>query len=374
MSELDASREAFEPVERLFRDQMAVQRLHPGASLAVWRRGRLILDLHAGLADTQQGTPVSPDTLFVLFSSTKPLASVAVLQLVERGLLDLDEPVAKCWPGFARNGKHTVTVRHVLTHRGGFPETPPLAASKWTDWPAVIAAMEDITPRFRPGTVSAYHAINHGWVCAELVHRVDGRPFPRYLREEITGPLGMHDTYAGLPDAALVGRIARVHATEDTDDFWLGRTFNRADVLQSTTPAANGVSTARDMARFYGALLGGGSLDGATILRPETIARATAVEIDAELDHSLGLEMRRGLGFNLGGMAGSNLRFGSQTTERTFGHGGAGTSICWADKDLDAAMVFIPNGFRSEATNVPRSRALSDAVRKACIALDHAGA
>ena len=93
MSELDASREAFEPVERLFRDQMAVQRLHPGASLAVWRRGRLILDLHAGLADTQQGTPVAPDTLFVLFSSTKPLASVAVLQLVERGLLDLDEPV-----------------------------------------------------------------------------------------------------------------------------------------------------------------------------------------------------------------------------------------------------------------------------------------
>ena len=98
-------------------------------------------------------------------------------------------------------------------------------------------------------------------------------------------------------------------------------------------------------------------------------ALATAVEVDAELDPALGLEMRRGLGFNLGGMGGNNLRFGSRTSERTFGHGGAGTSICWADKDLDAAMVFIPNGFRGDETNVPRARSLSDAVRKACAAL-----
>ena len=369
VTESDMQHEAFEPVERLFREQISVQRLHPGASLAVWRAGRLVLDLYAGIADTQQGTPVERDTLFVLFSSTKPLASMAVLQLVERGRIGLDDPLTKCWPEFARNGKDAVTVRHILTHRGGFPETPPLPASRWGDWPSVVAAMEEVTPRYAPGSVSAYHAINHGWVCAEIIHRVDGRPFPRYLREEITGPLRMNDTYAGLPDADLARRVARVHATEDAPDFWLGRTMNRLDVLQSITPAANGVSTARDMARFYGALLNGGTLEGESILQPETVALATAVEVDAELDPALGLEMRRGLGFNLGGMGGNNLRFGSRTSERTFGHGGAGTSICWADKDLDAAMVFIPNGFRGDETNVPRARSLSDAVRNACAAL-----
>jgi CubicO group peptidase (beta-lactamase class C family) len=141
---------------------------------------------------------------------------------------------------------------------------------------------------------------------------------------------------------------------------------NRPGALQYVQPAAIGVSTARDMARFYAALLNHGELEGARILKPETVQMATAVEVNAEMDVSLGVTMRRGLGFNLGGMDGPNLRFGRSSSERTFGHGGAGTSICWADKDLDLAMVFIPNGFRSAETNTARARVLSDAARSAC--------
>lgn len=338
----------------------------PGAALAVYHRGQLVLDLVAGLADNQQGRRIESDTLFVLFSSTKPLASMSLHLLIERGQIGLDDPVARFWPGFAKNGKEGVTIRHILTHRGGFPDTPSeLTPERWRDWDAVVEAMENATPRYAPGTASAYHALNHGWVCAEIVHRVDGRGFPRFLREEITGPLGMRDTYVGLPPE-LEPRVARLHGMEDVDEAGLiaVRTFNRPEVHQAIVPAGCGISTARDMARFYAMLVNGGELDGVRLFRPETVARATAVEVDNDRDLVLDQPCRRGLGFNLGGLPGWSDRYGAASTARTFGHGGAGTSICWGDPDLGVAMVFIPNGFRGNATNVPRCQEISDAVRR----------
>jgi CubicO group peptidase (beta-lactamase class C family) len=354
-------------VERIFRDQVKVERLHPGAALAVYHHGRLVLDVVEGLADNQRGKTVEPDTLFVLFSSTKPLASVSVLQQVERGKAQLDDPVAKHWPGFAANGKESVTIRHILTHRGGFPRTPAeLPSERWLDWDAVVAAMENAKPDFEPGTTGAYHALNHGWVCAELIRRIDGRTFPDYLRAEITGPLGMDDTYVGLP-AELEERVAKLHAMEDVDEQGRGtvRTFNRPEVHRAVVPAGCGISTARDMARFYAALSLGGALDGVRIIGPETLADATAIHVD-DFDRALNMPMRRGLGFNLGGLGGANLRYGHTATARTFGHGGAGTSVCWAEQERELAMVFIPNGFRAGEGMIERCRVLSDAVRAAC--------
>jgi CubicO group peptidase (beta-lactamase class C family) len=356
-----------EDVERLFFQQIT-DNVHPGAQLAVYRQGRLVLDLWGGLADTQQCRKVERDTLFVLFSSTKPLASMSLHLLIERGQAQLDAPVATYWPEFAANGKAGVTIRHVLTHKGGFPETPPdLPWSAWGDWDAVVRAMENLTPRWTPGEVSAYHPINHGWVCGELVRRIDGRPFPQFLRQEITGPLGMQDTYVGLP-VALEERVARLHALADVDDSGMGfvRTFNRPQVHQAVLPAACGIATARDMARFYAMLAAGGSLDGVRLFAPETVARATAVAIDGEHDHSLDQTVRRGLGFNLGGMPVFSDRMGRTSTVRAFGHGGAGTSICWADPDLELACVFIPNGYRGRESLTERCQVLSDAVRQAC--------
>jgi CubicO group peptidase (beta-lactamase class C family) len=226
--------------------------------------------------------------------------------------------------------------------------------------------METVTPRWPPGTVSAYHAINHGWVCAELVRRVDGRPLPQFLRDEITGPLGMHDTYIGLPPE-LEARVAPLHAMADVEARGLDfiRVFNQPQVHQAIVPAACGIATARDMGRFYAMLAAGGSLEGVRIFAPETVAQAAAVEIDGAQDHSLGRSVRRGLGFNLGGLAGFSDRMGRTSTARVFGHGGAGTSICWADPDLALAFVFIPNGFRGPSSLTERCQVLSDAVRQA---------
>jgi CubicO group peptidase (beta-lactamase class C family) len=356
---------ALAEVERLF-DEQIERGQHPGAALAVYRHGRLVLSRTGGVADLESGRSVGADTMFVLFSSTKPLASVAVLQQIDRGKADLDDPVARHWPEFARNDKEAVTIRHILTHRGGFPQTPPeLTWEHWRDWDAVIRALEDATPQYPPGTVSAYHALNHGWVCAELVRRIDGRDFPTYLREEITGPLGMTDTYVGLP-AALEGRVATLHPMEDVTEQSQGtvQTFNRPEVHQSVVPAGCGIATARDMARFYAALAAGGALDGERIIGAATLARAQQVEVE-DTDRALDTPVRRGLGFNLGGLPGPN-RMGRTSTARTFGHGGAGTSICWGDTELDLGFTFIPNGFRGPDTIIQRCEELSDAVRSAC--------
>lgn len=361
---LDA--QAFQQVEALFLRQIATD-LHPGAQLAVYHQGHLVLNLWGGMANTQTCRAVERDTMFVLFSSTKPMASMAVHLLIERGKAELDAPVATYWPAFAANGKAGVTLRHILTHTGGFPETPmDLPWHKWGDWQAVVRAMERITPRWAPGEVSAYHPINHGWVCGEIVRRIDGRPFPQFLRDEITAPLGMHDTYVGVP-AALEARVALLHAMADVDDSGHAfvRTFNRPQVHQAIVPAACGIATARDVARFYAMLAAGGSLDGVRIFAPDTVARATAVAIDGERDHSLDQTVRRGLGFNLGGVPGFSDRMGLTSTARVFGHGGAGTSICWADPDLELACVFIPNGYRGRDSITERCQVLSDAVRQA---------
>ena len=354
---------ALAEVERLF-DEQILGGLHPGAALAVYRHGRLVLDRTGGVADTATGSPVTPDTLFVLFSSTKPLASLAVLQQIDWWRAALDDPVAKYWPGFSAHGKDAVTIRHVLTHRGGFPDTPEeLTPERLGDWDAVVRAMEEAPLRFPPGTVDAYHALNHGWVCAELVRRLDGRDFPTYLRDEITGPLGMPDTYVGLPPE-LEERVAVLHAMDDIDEEGrrLVDAFNRPEMHQAVVPAANGISTARDMARFYAALAAGGVLDGRRVIRAETLARAFAIAVDEE--DWQGERVRRGLGFNLGGLPQSS-KLGRTSTVHTFGHGGAGTSICWGDTELDLGFAFIPNGFRSGDAVVRRCEELSDAVRAA---------
>jgi len=355
-------------VERLFRAQLDSQRLHPGAALAVYHRGRIVLDLVAGYADTQRGRPVHPDTLFSLYSGTKPFASIALLQQIERGRAALDDPVATHWPAFGRHGKDHITLRHVLTHRGGFPATPAeLAPERWSDWEIATAAIAAMPLEYSPGTTSAYHHLTQQWVCAEIVRRIDGRAYADYLRAEITEPLGMADTYVGLPPE-LEHRVVKLHATDGTDAWGLDimQTIQRVALHRLVVPGASGVSTARDMARFYAALAADGELDGARILCPETVARMLAIEVDGEIDRTFEVPVRRGLGFELGGLADPRRHWpGATSTARTFWHGGFGSSVCWGDPDRELAMAFLTNGVRRDAAGAVARRDLSDSVRAA---------
>ena len=353
--------EGISQVEDLFNEQIAGGK-HPGALLAVYRRGKLVLDLHGGMADAEAGKPVASDTMFVLFSSTKPLTASCVHILWERGNLDWDDPIARHWPEFARNGKENVTVRHVLTHQGGFPDTPPeLTWDTWQDWETVVKGMEDIKPEYPAGKALAYHPRNFGWVLGELVRRVDGRPINRFLREEVTEPLGMKDTFLGIPPS-LEDRVSRLHAMEDCDQPSQVINYNRPEVHQSVLPAGGGIATARDVCRFYAMMEGRGQLDGVRVLAPETVAEVTKLQVEG-MDSNNGRSSRRSLGLSLGD---SRMAPPTNNDARTFGHGGAGTSVCWTAPDLGVSMVYITNGFRDDLTNYPRLAAVSRAVREAC--------
>jgi CubicO group peptidase (beta-lactamase class C family) len=355
-------------VERQFRVQLSPLRLFPGAALAIYHRGRLVLDLVGGLADSQRGAPVCPETLFPLFSGTKPFAAVALWQQIERGRLNLDDPVAAYWPAFGPNGKERVLVRHLLSHRGGFPTTPAdLPRVQWGDWQATSRAMAAISLEYKPGTTSAYHYLTQHWACAELLRRLDGREYRDYLREEITVPLGMPDTFVGLP-MTVEHRVAALHGTDGTDER--GRDMIRANrelpLHRMAIPGASGVSTARDMARFYAAIAAGGTLDGVRILGPETVVRMLQLEVDGDIDRTFDTPVRRALGFELGGLADARRHWpGATSTVRTFWHGGFGTSVCWGEPDLQLTMAFLSNGVRRDQAGAIARRDLSDAVRTA---------
>ena len=287
-------------------------------------------------------------------------------QLIERDRLGFDEPVATYWPDFGQQGKHDVLIRHILSHRGGFPTTPAaLPREQWGNWEAAIAAVAAMPLEHEPGTVSAYHFLTQHWVCGELIRRLDGRDYANYLREEITDPLGLHDTYFALP-ADFEQRLVKLHATDGTDEWGRDalRTMHDSPLHRTVIPGASGVSTARDMARFYAAIAAGGTIDGARILRPETVDRMLAIEVDGDTDATFDVPVRRGLGFELGGVADPRRHWpGSTSTSRTFWHGGFGSSICWGDADTGLTMAFLTNGVRRDEAGAVARRDLSDAVR-----------
>ena len=355
-------------VKALFREQLE-RGLHPGAAMAVYRHGKLVLDLYGGLADRETGRPVTEDTRFVLFSSTKPLAAVCMHILWERGQGELGEWIADLWPEFGKNGKEHITIRQLLTHTAGFPDTPSeLTWDKWGDWDAVVKAMENAKPTYEPGEVIAYHSLNFGWVIGELVRRVDGRPISQFLREEVTEPLGMKGFYMSLPPDQET-RVAKIYAMEDWPWSELVEAFNRPEIHQAVVPAANGISTARDLARFYAMWSMRGRLDGVQILTPGTVRGVTAIQregMDKGNTILPGVESYRKLALGLlvdepsmGTPRGPNVH--------TFGHGGAGTSIGWADPDSRLAVAIITNGCRIDPLNTERLAGLSQAVRDACL-------
>jgi CubicO group peptidase (beta-lactamase class C family) len=228
----------------------------------------------------------------------------------------------------------------------------------------VVAAMP---LESEPGTASTYHFLTQQWVCAELVRRLDGRAYCAYLRAEINEPLGLRDTYVGLR-GDLERRVVKLHATDGTDAWGRDqlRALHNVPLHRMVVPGASGVSTARDMARFYAALVAGGTLDGARILRPETVQQMLAIAVDGDIDSTFDAPVRRGLGFELGGLADPRRHWpGATSTARTFWHGGFGSSVCWGDVDLGLSMAFLSNGMRRDEVGATARRDLSDAVRAA---------
>ncbi|CCH30971.1 serine hydrolase domain-containing protein [Actinosynnema sp. NPDC047251] len=281
-----------------------------GASLAVFRDGRPVLDLWGGHVDEARTTPWERDTIVNVWSTTKTMAALCVLVLADRGALDLDGPVAAHWPEFAAHGKDAVLVRHVLAHTAGLPTWDrPITVEDLYDHPKAAALLADQPTRWPAGEVGCYHSLTQGYLLGELVHRVTGRSLGAFFAEDVAGPLGAdfhiglaaHDRVAPIIPAERGPRptpTALFDAPPNPEiDPAVANTeaWRRAEV-----PSANGHGNARSVAAVQSVLACGGTMNGVRLLSPETCARVLEEQY-AGMDHQLGVPMRYGLGYALSG-------------------------------------------------------------------------
>ncbi len=375
----------FAPVREAFARNFT-HRGERGAAVAVHLHGRKVVDLWGGARDVDGGAPWEQGTAQVVRSATKGVAAAVVLLLHQRGLLDLDEPVASYWPAFKAAGKERVTVRHLLAHRAGVPAVDrPLTPAESLDPDRTAAAIAAQAPAWEPGTAHGYHAQTYGWLLGGLVRQVTGVSLGAWLASEVTGP-SRADLWIGLPEAeaARAGRCGPLPAPEAGGGAGIKARPKRevsqayADPRSLTrrafgavspavdendpayrageSPASGGVATAEGLSRFYAAL--SGELDGRPpLFTPQTLGLART-EHSVGADRVLIVNTRFGAGYMLHSPASPLLGPGS------FGHPGRGGALGFADPESGIAFGYVTNGFLKSVTADPRAQALVRAVRE----------
>ncbi len=180
-----------------------------GASFAAFSDGVPIVDIWGGTADSGNGTVWSHDTMQIVFSGTKGLVATCLLLLIDRELLDLEAPVARYWPEFGAQGKEAVKVREIVSHAARIPGlTVPVTWEEATDGKRMADLVASQPLSSDPRAEATYHALTFGWICGEVLRRIDGREIGRFFAEEVAGPLGL-EIRIGLPED-LQERVARV--------------------------------------------------------------------------------------------------------------------------------------------------------------------
>ena len=367
-----------------------------GCSVAVYHKGKLVVDLVAGWADRAKTKEYADDALQVVFSTTKGVTATAVAMCVERGLLSYELPVAHYWPEFAQNGKGNVTVAQLLSHQAGlYTVERHMELEEILHWNTITAELAGMAPLWEPGTEHGYHALTFGWLAGELIRRVDGRGVGQFIQEEIAGPLGV-EIYVGLPEALenrvvplLQGRDPNAPAQPETEEArqvrelleqfmgpntpggkalslsgsWTGEgLFNRSDVLRAEIPAANGATNARSLAAMYAALQH--PVNGVQLLSGAMREAAFTVQTPAnEADKCLVVPTS----FAMGYMAASD--FTPYAGEGSCGHPGFGGSVAFLQPQRELAFGYAMNKLAANLAGDTRAKTLMDAAARCADAL-----
>jgi CubicO group peptidase (beta-lactamase class C family) len=346
------------------------------------------VDVWTGWSDRHGHVPWSEDTGAMVFSATKGVASTVIHRLVGRGLIDYDAPVAQYWTEFGANGKADITVREMMGHRAGLSHLNGVGRDEVMDHLAMEARLA-AAPASRLRGKPAYHALTYGWLLSGLARSVTGKGMRQLIRDEVAEPLNTDGLHLGRPPADSPTRAAQIiHPQFNIPNPLFNLLAPRAalhpltagfgalyfpgakavvqgnvPLLDSEIPAANGVATARGLARMYGALANGGQLHGTQFLSPEITAGLVG-RPSLSLDHSVLMPMSFHLGYH--GLPFPGVLPG-------FGHVGLGGSLGWAIPDSGVAIGFAHNrlltpfvvadqaGFVATAALVRRGAALAEA-------------
>jgi CubicO group peptidase (beta-lactamase class C family) len=334
--------------------------LHTGAQLHVSRKGETVLDVAVGEAKPE--VQMQNDSILLLWSSGKPWTSVAIAQLWESKKLKISQTVQSIIPEF-KSGKESCSIKHVLTHTGGFPM---INYSKWltASWDELIMDACREKAEYFPGTQRGYHPRMAWIILGETIRRIDGRRIDDYLREEIFEPLRMESSYLGMTKeraTKLVDRIALKDSPDPSEKMHLWVNNFEGKIFPGTTA----YSTSRDMGKFYSMLWNGGEWNGNRILKKDTVKYFTATHRKGIADLTFSTPSYQsvpdwGLGFAKGK---SNSHYCS---EDAFGHGGRSSCINFCDPKVDLIINFNSNTMLPVEQNFQRGNAVISKIYAAC--------
>ena len=332
--------------------------LHIGAQVYVSHKGKTVADF--GLGEARRGTPMDENSMMIWWSSTKPTAAAAIGQLWERGKLDIEAPVIDYIPEFGSHGKDAVTVRHVLTHTGGFRFADRGGAFNLS-WDELIAKICDaeLDEGWVPGQKAGYHPSSGWFILGEIVRRVDGRPFERYVRDEIFEPLGLLDCWVGMPPERYLEygeRIGFMHSTAEGEPAPIPGIDSEQGCARCV-PGGGGRGPMRELGRFYEALLNNGQLGETRILSPQTVQALTSRHRVGMHDETFQIVIDWGLGFIIDSMI-----YGRHCSPRTFGHGGARSSVGFADPEQGLVVACVTNGMPDDRRHYQRFSRIATAI------------
>jgi CubicO group peptidase (beta-lactamase class C family) len=348
-----------------------------GAAVCVYHRGEKVVDIWGGTKD-DRGTPWAEDTVSISFSTTKGVASTLLHIYADRGLIDLEAPVSTYWPEFAAAGKEEVKVRHLLCHEAGMYSIEDVVedAHDMQDWDKMIERLGAAPARHAPGAAHGYHAMTYGWLVGEIVRRVaGGKSFADLVAAEIAGPLDLDGLYCGVPedqqhrcaqlmaagmDAPPEEARRRTERMRVGAERWRDRLrrlgfrydpteslaallapgmesldMNSAAWRSASVPAANGMFTARSLARMYACLAAGGELDGVRLLSDQHLRKAARQQNDGA-GKVIPVSMRWRLGYH-------RVFAVPHRMPGAFGHFGFGGSGGWADPARELAVALTVN-------------------------------
>jgi CubicO group peptidase (beta-lactamase class C family) len=378
----------FEEVRREFERNFSDRR-ELGAACAAYVAGEKVVDLWGGVRDARDGSPWEEDTLVLVYSTSKGLSAMTLALAHSYGWLDYDEPVVRYWPEFGQAGKGNVTMRQLLGHEAGLPVIDePLDAAVLADFDRLASIIARQHPFWEPGTRHGYHGVSLGWYEGELIRRVDPahRTLGRFFAEELAAPLNL-DVHFGLPEDVPRERLARIERVRPLKAvpqlrhlprrmvFAMAnprsvsaRTFanprlgnlaalDRSEYRRLEFPAGGAVGTARAIARAYAAFARPGGPGGPTDRTFEELIRFPSPPPGGWFDEVLKVDTAFSLGF---ARPLNKFRFGS--SERAFGHPGAGGSFAFADPDREVGFAYVMNRLGFRLNDDPREKALRDAL------------
>jgi CubicO group peptidase (beta-lactamase class C family) len=345
----------FSRVERQFEENMTdASAGELGASLAVYCRGQLVIDIWGGHRDSLRQNAWQRDTPACVFSCTKGVVSIIAMRLVQADLLDYDEKVTTYWPEYGCHGKEGTQVKQLLSHQAGLPilATDLEPGNIW-DWSAVTSALAASEPKWSAGSRHGYHALTWGYLVGSVLERAAGISLAALLQREVCEPLHVNFSFGLVAEnAARAATLEAVSSASQSAGLMTAKALEEMTKLDEAVlltpevanskhwrnaliPGANGHCSAVDLATIYQSLIAVGS----AYVDQDILAQATATQVSGK-DAVLKVESAYGMGFQL---STKDVTPGSSSSSSCWGHKGIYGATGFVDADQQLAVGYVMN-------------------------------